>query len=496
MNDLNSFSPARKWRIVMHVALGIVSFILLVAMFNYLSARHHTRFHWSARSDVELTPRTKTLLNAMTNEVEVTVFFDKESDLFGSLSRLLAEYEANSSTLDVRVIDIYRNPMAAQEVKAKHGIAPEIDDNLVIVSHGDRLQVLTEKSLWNYDYEQTVDRSGERAYDKKYRSFQGELLITSAIAEVISTRQVKAYFLQGHGEHDPGSSEAQMGYAGFNGLLRENNIRLGALNLLKSEIPADCDLLILAGPQKALHPTELDRIEQYLNQGGRMLFGFKFRAAQVLTGLEALLGQWGVVVGMNQIDDAAQKVGGDGQATARYGAHPIVGPLRGFDLLTVWPRTVAEYKDAKPAQLGATVSELIYTGTNAVVYTQFENELPVDTGQDERGEFPVAVAVEKGGVPGVTSERGGVTRIVVIGDSFMFSNLLINQRANRDFGNQTINWLVDRSSLMSGIGPRPMQEYQLALLPGQLKTVRIVLIAGMPMAALLVGLLVWMRRRN
>ena len=143
------------------------------------------------------------------------------------------------------------------------------------------------------------------------------------------------------------------------------------------------------------------------------------------------------------------------------------------------------------------VSELVFTGTNGIVYTRFDNEgFPVATGRDPRTEFPIAVAVEKGGVPGVSTARGGVTRIVVIGDSFMFGNLILNQNANRDFANQVINWLVDRAELMTGIGPRPMQEYQLTLVPAQMKTVRLILVAGMPMSALLVGVIVWVRRRQ
>ncbi len=495
MEDPTSFSRGRKWRIALQVAVGIVSFIALVIMFNYLSARHHTRYHWSARTDVELTPRTLTLLRAMTNEVDVTVFFAKESELYGPVTRLLEEYEAQCPSLNVRLIDIYRNPLGAQKVKAEYKIDSDIDDNLVIVAHQDRIQVLPAKSLADFEYEQYANAT-EQGYRKHYRSFQGELLFTSAIADVISPRQVRAYFLQGHDEHNPGSTEAQMGYAGFNGLLRENNIQLVPLNLGQSDIPVDCDLLILTGPQKALHPTELDRIEQYLNQGGRMLVGFNFRAARVLTGLESLLGQWGVVVGMNLIVDEARQVGGDGQATARYGSHPIVGPLRGVDLMTVYPRTVAELKGGNPGHVGATITELVFTGTNAVVYTEFENNLPKRTGAEAVTEFPIAVAVQKGGVPGIASDRGGVTRIVVMGDSHMFSNLLLNQKANRDFANQIINWLVDRTELMSGIGPRPMQEYQLALMPAQLRTVRFILIAGLPSAALFVGFLVWLRRRN
>ena len=36
-------------------------------------------------------------------------------------------------------------------------------------------------------------------------------------------------------------------------------------------MPADCNLLVIAGPRDVIPDVELEKIEQYLNQGGRLL---------------------------------------------------------------------------------------------------------------------------------------------------------------------------------------------------------------------------------
>ena len=161
-----------------------------------------------------------------------------------------------------------------------------------------------------------------------------------------------------------------------------------------------------------------------------------------------------------------------------------------------YPRTISGPGTPTTGPAGANVAELVYSGTNAIALTQFNGGQANHTGRDPKGEFPLAVAVEKGGLPGITTQRGGVTRIVVTGDSYMFGNTFIDALGNRDFANQAINWLLDRSELMAGIGPKPMKDDQLALTPAQLQGVRVVLIAGLPAAALLLGFAVWLRRRN
>jgi hypothetical protein len=110
-------------------------------------------------------------------------------------------------------------------------------------------------------------------------------------------------------------------------------------------------------------------------------------------------------------------------------------------------------------------------------------------------EFPLAVAVEKGNVKGVITERG-TTRIVAVGDSIFLTNHQIESAGNRDFAHLAVNWLLERTQLMQGLGPRPVGEYRITLAAQQRHTVQWLLLGALPGAVLIFGGLVWLRRRK
>jgi hypothetical protein len=105
------------------------------------------------------------------------------------------------------------------------------------------------------------------------------------------------------------------------------------------------------------------------------------------------------------------------------------------------------------------------------------------------------VAVEQKPVAGVASPRGN-TRIIVAGDSIFLDNEVIEGGANRDFLSAAINWLLDRPSLLQGIGQRPVEVFRLLLTQSQRQDLRWLLLGALPGAALLFGGLVWLVRRK
>ena len=107
---------------------------------------------------------------------------------------------------------------------------------------------------------------------------------------------------------------------------------------------------------------------------------------------------------------------------------------------------------------------------------------------------PLAVAAEKGGVSGVAAGRGAA-RLVVVGDSVMFGNETLEKGSNRDFAAFCVGWLLDRPQSLA-IGPKPLREWRLNLAESQLRTLRWVLLGALPGAVLLLGVIVWARRRS
>ncbi len=91
------------------------------------------------------------------------------------------------------------------------------------------------------------------------------------------------------------------------------------------------------------------------------------------------------------------------------------------------------------------VEEIAFSGPRAIVAGDLVRKPP----------FPLMVAVEKGAIKDVITERGA-TRMVVVGDSLFLGNLQIDSAANRDFAAAAVNWLLERTQLLAGVGPRPM----------------------------------------
>jgi LPXTG-motif cell wall-anchored protein len=105
------------------------------------------------------------------------------------------------------------------------------------------------------------------------------------------------------------------------------------------------------------------------------------------------------------------------------------------------------------------------------------------------------VAVEKGAIKDVITERGS-TRMVVTGDSIFLANHYIDSAANRAFLGCAVNWLLERTQLLEGLGPRPIEEHRIVMTNAQLHQAQWVLLAGLPGSVLVLGGLVWLRRRK
>jgi hypothetical protein len=249
-------------------------------------------------------------------------------------------------------------------------------------------------------------------------------------------------------------------------------------------VPMDCHLLVIPGPKDAISSAELERIEQYLTQGGRLLALFNFLSAAKETGLEKILLNWGVVVGTNVVEDLENTSGGSDLIVSDFSKHLLVNPLLGSGLHLIRPRAVSKTAQTQVAN-APQVEEIAFSGPKAFVKTD----------PAAKARFPLLVAVEKGAIKGVITERG-TTRILVAGDSIFLANHQIESAANRDFAHLAANWLLDRTQLVQGLRPRRVTEYRILMTQTQLQRAQWLLLGGMPGSVLLLGGLVWLRRRR
>ena len=493
-----TFSVGRRWSGALNAALAACAALTVLVMVNYLAARHSVRTFWTADTRSQLSERTRQVLGALTNQIKVIVFFDtKDNPLFSEVSGLLKEYRAFCPKLQVEVVDYFRDVATANKVKADYGLSQINDKDLVIFDNNGRTRYVTSGELSEYDMSEVIQ---QKSRNVRRTSSKGEMQFTSALFSIIAPRSQRAYFLRGHGEHEPDNPD-RAGYAKFAALLKnECNIPWGQASLAgEAGVPEDCSLLIIAGPVQPLVSKELSRIQHYLERGGRLLVLFNFATVTAgrPTGLEKLLANWDIAVGQNLVldrDNSLQE--GRTLWPVDLGRHPIVTPLGRAQVFLSLPRTISRVRSTAGREEGIKVEELLFTGPKSVAASEFLRGLPQEGNTlDQRGAFPLMVAAEKGAVPGVATERGA-TRLVVVGDSVFLKNDGIENGANSDLGAHIVNWLVDQNLLLKGLAPRPVRTYKVLMTEWQMATVRWILLLGIPGGVLVLGGLVRWRRRT
>ena len=482
-----SFSPGRKWSTGFGVLAGLVATLAIVVMVNYISRNYF--FHRavvSSQTRVQLSPQTLGLIRSITNQVKVTLYYDRKDILFSTVNALVNEYRLASPKITVETVDYTGSPAEAQRVKIKYKLDAPTDKNLVIFECADRVKMVNGDAMMDYTTER-VPNEKELEFRKKPVAFKGEMMCSALLLGVTNPKPLRAAYLTGHGEHALGGGEEQLGYLKFATAIQLNYVSVEPIALLgTNNLPADCDVLIIAGPKTPLLDVELAKIERYLTEGGRLLALFSCTSVDKELGLEKLLIKWGVHVTGNIVKDEPNSRNGQDVVVKSFSRHPVVNALQESSLHLILPREIARIESSTAAADAPAVDELAFTGATSTLLDQ--TNAPAKA-------RPVAVAVEKGAVKGVTNGRG-TTRIVVVGDSIFLGNELIDSAANRDFQNYALNWLVDRPQLLGGLGPRPVSEFKIIMTRSQLKSAYVILIGGMPGAALLIGALVWLRRRN
>jgi ABC-type uncharacterized transport system involved in gliding motility auxiliary subunit len=483
-----SFSPGRRWKIGFDVLVRTALVLAVVVMVNYLGAKFFRRFYLSSQSQ-QLSTRTLSVIHSITNRVSVTAYYDTKDDdnFFPTIIALLNEYHSANPNISVKTVDYNRDPGEAQKIKEHYKLSSATDKDLVIFDNNDHVKIVNGDSLTQVRLEAVPD-AAERRFRRKPVSFSGEVLFTAALLAVENSKPLKAYFLQGDGEPSlAGSGDTD--YQKFGATLAENYIATVPLQLLgDNSIPDDCNLLIIAGPRVEFPEPELQKIDQYLAQGGRLFALFNYLSIKRPTGLEPILQKWGVNVIPDVVQEKTQgtTTSGSDVILTNFKNHPVVNSLIGLPLQLVLPRPVAAVDWQNPPADAPKVDELAFTSP--------QSTLLGDPAAPPRS-YPLMAAVEQKSVPGVASTRG-TTRMVITGDSTFLDNQMIEAGGNRDFAGYAANWLLDRTVLLEGIGPRPVTEFRLTMTRAQQNNVRWLLLGALPGGVLVFGWLVWLVRRK
>src|SRR5580658_3199779 len=121
-----SFSRTRRWAIGLNTFLAVAAVLGLVVMANYLAAGYFKRGQWSRDAAFKLSTQTIRVLDDLTNDVNITIFFQptgENQEIYQLTKALLAEYQhARPRRIHVKTLDYTRNVGDAKELLAANSM--------------------------------------------------------------------------------------------------------------------------------------------------------------------------------------------------------------------------------------------------------------------------------------------------------------------------------------------------------------------------------------
>lgn len=448
------FFSRRSSKLGTNTAVMTLAVVAILGLVNFLGYRHHKRFDLTSEKLFTLSDQTRRIVGGLTKDVQV-IRFAKSPD--AQLRDLMGEYTGANHRVRYELVD----PQERPEIAKQYGIARM---GQVIVTSGNRTERL--------------DDTNEQA-------------ITSAILKVTRDALKTICFVEGHGEKSITSNDPD-GYNAVADELKKENYQVKSVNLVSSDsVPADCSVLVDAGPTKALFPQESAMLGKYLDDGGKALV---LVDPDTDPKLDNVFQAWNIKVGDNTVIDASGvgRIFGTGPAVplvTDYGNSPIT---RNFErTMSFFPlaRTVSA---ADQAKLEPTDIELLKTSAASFAVKKLAGkEVRFDPAKDARGPLSLGVAAER--KPG--SEAGGKdARLVVIGDSDFAANQWVSLQRNGDLFFNAINWLAQDENLIS-IRPKSPTNRRINMTAAQEKALFWLGLAGLPGLVIAAGIFIWVKRR-
>ncbi|WP_369160270.1 GldG family protein [Candidatus Thiodiazotropha sp. LNASS1] len=424
---------------------------VLLVLLAWLSSRYDMQWDWTRQGSNSLNPASIDILQRTPGELSITAYVGETAKLRDRIQRFVARYQHHKPNIELTFIDPLRHPDEAR----RQGISLSGEIVLRYEQREERIQKVDEEQFSN-----AILRLGR---DNSYW-----------IAG-----------LSGHGERDlTGKANHDLGEFGQS--LKQQGYQIAGLDLATSSGPPDnTALLVIASPIRALLPGEIERLSEYVAEGGNLLLlsdpdnWILGDLIQQLFGIEQLPG--------TIVDANVKALGIDNPAITVVPEYSNHEATRGFNLLTLFPQsaalTLSEQRDWEATPLLRTLDKS-WNETGPLSGDIERNPLA----GEEAGPLTIGIALER-------RHNDREQRILVIGDGDFLANSYLNNAGNLDLGLSLCRWLVGDDQLI-GIPAPQASDRELHLSRLAIGTIGLGSLIVLPLMLLAVGaVMAWRRNR-
>lgn len=445
-----------KLQLLVHSALFVILLIALAGLLAYFAQRYRVEHDLTQNARNTISLQARDALEKLPGPVKITTYATRQ-DARGDMRKRIGDFVSRYQRVKPDISHGYVDPREEPKLAQAAGI--RVNGESVI------------------EYNQKTERLTDYS----------EQALINALMRMARSSERLVMALDGHGErrlngianHDLGEFGKQLSAKGF----RTNSLNLG----IAQEVPANVSVLLIANPQVDLQAVEVQKIKQYLQNGGNLLWLID---TEPLRGLQPIAELLGLVLGPGTVvdPDAGRLNASPTMAIgAAYARHPITD---GFRLNTVFPfsRQIGYDADSSSGREWR-VTRLIEVASRGWVEAgSLDGRISFDKSRDIPGPVNIAVAIER-------TVNDKAQRVVVVGNGHFLSNAYLGNAGNSDLGVNMINWLSGDDALIV-IQPRPTQDGQLELSRAAQYFIVFAFLIILPALFIAAGVTVWWRRRK
>ena len=520
-NSTTTWWSGRATEAGTNAIFATISVLIILALINFLAIRYQTRIDFTENQKFTLSPQTIEVLENLEQPVKLWIFDRGENPQY---TQLIENYQRQANgKFRFELVDPQTQPGKANQFGVKQ--LGEIH-----LQTGEKKEVIISRQL-------------EPLTESK---------LTNSIENILGSKILNIYFLQGHGERE--LVDGQKGFSEAINALENKNYIIESINLANiSQVPEDADVLIIAGPQREFLEAEVTVLKAYLEAGGGV---FIMLDPSTNPGLNDLFEEWGVLVDDRlAIDDPkiGRLVGLDPWVVlvTSYGEHPITNNFGNGISLYPFARPI----ESKSVD-GITESPLIWTNDQSWAETDLRGQLQFNQGRDRLGPLSLGVAFARSSTVGESGQtESDITpipplpgqppnepeetstseleiekettsaevisplpgqppselepqemvekleneseeaRLVVLGNSQFATNGWFEQQLNRDVFLNSVTWLSKPEEQALSISPKKTTNRRIAMSLVTARFLSWTAIIILPLLAFTIGGILWWRRR-
>ena len=410
-------------------------------------------------------------------------YTDDNADL-----ELAKQYKSANERIVAEAVDEESRP----DLVEKYGIQ-DSGSSGIIVECGDRSKVLTASDLVTYD--STTHETISIAEEK----------LTSAIISVTTDDIPKVYFLEGYSDF---TLDYNMYYLS---IYLENEItEVDTLNILSTgKVPDDCDTLVITSPSQDFSNEAKTAIIDYINRGGNILWlNAAMSVSADLPNVNEVLALYGVNpfdVGVIRETDSSRMVANSPDLVIpNLESSKITEDIYSDGIIFRYPTRININEDGLE-DLNVVETDLVTTSEESYFRTDFNNSSSAAAEGEETGSFVVGAELEKT-ITEANEETGAsavTSTLIIYGENYFISDYPFAQDSqyaaiqvstyNKDLVLNSLAYLADREEDITARKSTGTVTYTAT---EQQDTIVRIIIFAVPVIIILVGLIVWQRRRR